>query len=284
MKIEQILNIFYSELKNFYTQNEIQCFIHIIFEDIFNVSKIEIYKDKNREIQNIYQNKIYKIIYDLKNYKPIQYITNKVEFYGLNFYVDENVLIPRPETEELVSIILKNEILADKKILDIGVGSGCISVSLAKNSKSQVFGIDISENALNIAKKNAENNKVNISFFEIDILNFKSLNNENQNITFDFIVSNPPYVRNLEKKMMKKNVLDFEPNLALFVEDSEPLIFYKAIANFAKEKLRQNGIIYLEINEFLANETADIFIKNNFFEVTVIKDFFKKDRFIKVIK
>lgn len=284
MKIEQILNIFYSELKNFYTQNEIQCFIHIIFEDIFNVSKIEIYKDKNREIQNIYQNKIYKIIYDLKNYKPIQYITNKVEFYGLNFYVDENVLIPRPETEELVSIILKNEILADKKILDIGVGSGCISVSLAKNSKSQVFGIDISENALNIAKKNAENNKVNISFFEIDILNFKSLNNENQNITFDFIVSNPPYVRNLEKKMMKKNVLDFEPNLALFVEDSEPLIFYEAIANFAKEKLRQNGIIYLEINEFLANETADIFIKNNFFEVTVIKDFFKKDRFIKVIK
>lgn len=284
MKIEQILNIFYSELKNFYTHNEIQCFIHIIFEDIFNVSKIEIYKDKNREIQNIYQNKIYKIIYDLKNYKPIQYITNKVEFYGLNFYVDENVLIPRPETEELVSIILKNEILADKKILDIGVGSGCISVSLAKNSKSQVFGIDISENALNIAKKNAENNKVNISFFEIDILNFKSLNNENQNITFDFIVSNPPYVRNLEKKMMKKNVLDFEPNLALFVEDSEPLIFYKAIANFAKEKLRQNGIIYLEINEFLANETADIFIKNNFFEVTVIKDFFKKDRFIKVIK
>lgn len=284
MKIEQILNIFYSELKNFYSQNEIQSFIHIIFEDIFNVSKIEIYKDKNREIQNIYQNNIYEIIDDLKNYKPIQYITNKVEFYGLYFYVDENVLIPRPETEELVSIILENEILADKKILDIGVGSGCISVSLAKNSKSQVFGIDISENALNIAKKNAENNKVNISFFEIDILNFKSLNNENQNITFDFIVSNPPYVRNLEKKMMKKNVLDFEPNLALFVEDSEPLIFYKAIANFAKEKLRQNGIIYLEINEFLANETANIFIKNNFFEVTVIKDFFKKDRFIKVIK
>jgi len=284
MKIEQILNIFYTELSNFYSRNEIQSFIHIIFEDIFNISKIEIYTDKNKNFEIISESKVYEIINDLKNNKPIQYITNNVEFYGLNFYVDENVLIPRPETEELVSIILKQENLFNKKILDIGIGSGCISVSLAKNSKSQVFGIDISEKALNIAKKNAVKNKVEVSFLKADILNLKTLNVENQNIIFDFIVSNPPYVRNLEKKMMKKNVLDYEPGLALYVEDSNPLTFYKAIADFAKENLKNNGTIYLEINEFLANETAEIFLKNNFFEVSIIKDLYKKDRFIKVIK
>jgi release factor glutamine methyltransferase len=205
----------------------------------------------------------------------------KTIFYVLDFEVNENVLIPRPETEELVEWILesqKSKVKSQKlKILDIGTGSGCIAISLAKNiPNATVFAIDISEKALATAKKNAEINGVNVTFLEKNILETEDLEQQ-----FDIIVSNPPYVRELEKEEIKKNVLDNEPHLALFVEDNDALIFYRKIAELAQKNLVENGQLFFEINQYLGTETVDLLEKMNFKNIELRKDIYGNDRMIK---
>ncbi len=213
----------------------------------------------------------------LERQQPIQYIFGRTHFYGLEFEVNENTLIPRPETEELVEwIIHENKSRGPVKILDIGTGSGCIAIALAKNlPDAQVFAVDVSLKALAVAKKNAINNNVSITFIEQDILSADNLPEQ-----FDVIVSNPPYVRNLEKAEIKQNVLDYEPHLALFVEDNDALIFYKKIALLAKDNLPENGKLYFEINQYLGTETIHMLESFGFTNTVLRKDIYGNDRMI----
>ncbi len=214
----------------------------------------------------------------LKAEEPLQYILGNTEFYGYNFEVNSNVLIPRPETEELITWIKESSSENDNiKILDIGTGSGCIPITLKKEiPTAEVFALDISEKAIETAKKNAKNNNVDVTFLLHDILSEKELEN-----TFDIIVSNPPYVRNLEKEEIKNNVLNNEPHLALFVEDDNPLIFYKRIADIAKTALNPNGLLFFEINQYLGNETKQMLEDKNFSNVILKRDLFGNNRMIK---
>ena len=285
MTIKQLINQFHIKLNNYYSKSEIQSFIYIIFEEYLNFSKIDLILKSDDLLEKSKIENLENVVFQLQQQKPIQYVIGKTEFYNLEFFVDENVLIPRPETEELVEIILKNEQFnKNQNILDIGTGSGCIAISLAKNISAKVSAIDISKKALSIAKKNADYNNVNVNFIETNILQNNTYSTDNKPIAFDFIISNPPYVRESEKKLMKSNVLDYEPDLALFVGDENPLIFYEAIAKFAENSLKKGGKIYLEINEFLSAETIDLFFKYNFTFAKSIKDLSGKDRFVYIIK
>ena len=237
----------------------------------------------------------------LKN-KPVQYILGKTEFCGMRFFVNENVLIPRPETEKMVkSLELKvkgylyspsfrpdierREMVAEKSpanisILDIGTGSGCIAISLAKSLKNSVVtAVDVSEKALEVAKKNAEANDANVRLILDDILNPK--NPELIDNQYDIIVSNPPYVCESEKSEMRANVLDYEPSTALFVSDSDPLVFYRKILEFAQKALIPNGEVWFEINEKFGNEMKYLCHEKGFEKVEIIKDFRERDRILR---
>jgi len=215
----------------------------------------------------------------LKN--PVQYILGETEFYGRTFFVDKNVLIPRCETEELVDLVVKENRGKQVNILDIGTGSGCIAISLdCELPDAKVYAIDISTEALNIAQENSNHNKANVLFAGYDILQNLEFPFD---IKFEIIVSNPPYVRMSEKRYMQANVLEHEPHIALFVEDSSPLIFYEACLRFAGNYLAANGRIYVEINEFLGDETLALF-RNYGFEAILIKDLSGKNRIVKAIK
>ncbi len=213
----------------------------------------------------------------LLTHEPIQYLLGETSFYGLDFSVNPNVLIPRPETEELVELIInENQHKTSLRILDIGTGSGCIAISLAKNlPQATVFALDVSENALEIARKNAEKNKVSVSFIHQDILKSVALVSD-----FDVIVSNPPYVRNLEKAEIKNNVLDYEPHLALFVSDDNPLVFYDKITALAKEHLTEKGMLYFEINQYLPHEMEELLAKYDFKSIVLHKDIYSNYRII----
>lgn len=220
---------------------------------------------------------------ELKKGVPVQYVIGMVSFYQLSFHLNRTVLIPRPETEELVDMIVKeNNTKEGLKIIDIGTGSGCISISLAKHVKgSLVTAIDISADALNMARKNAQANDVqNIEFLETNFLH----NGYFTEKEFDIIVSNPPYIALSEKEKLDRNVVDFEPGTALFVPDNDPLVFYRAIAVMAQTHLKQAGLIYLEVNERLGKETAELFSSDAFSSVILVKDMFGKNRFIKAEK
>ena len=217
----------------------------------------------------------------LKNEEPIQYIIGTTEFYGFPFLVDKNTLIPRPETEELVEwILLEVEKIKNPKplhLLDIGTGTGCIPISLAKNlPTANISAIDVSKNALKIASKNAKENNVNVDFIEIDILETETLNKQ-----FDIIISNPPYVRELEKVEIQNNVLQNEPHLALFVSDDNPLIFYNKIADLAKQHLTKDGLLFFEINQYLGEETVKILSEKGFKNIELRKDMSGNDRMIR---
>jgi release factor glutamine methyltransferase len=221
------------------------------------------------------------LVEQLKVEIPIQYLLGKTSFFGLDFEVNSSVLIPRPETEELVEWILecqKSKIETGKlRILDIGTGSGCIAISLAKNIfNAQVVAIDVSEKALATAANNAETNKVDVTFITQNILHTDDLGQQ-----FDIIVSNPPYVRNLEKQEIKKNVLDNEPHLALFVEDSDALIFYRKIAELAQKNLVSNGQLFFEINQYLGNETLTLLAEMGFKNIELRKDIYGNDRMLR---
>lgn len=285
MNIKDAICFFKQNLNSFYDERELTSLNNIVFEEILKIPKLVFLSQKDMILSDNQLNSLKATILDLKNNKPIQYIIGKIEFFGSTFFVDKNVLIPRPETEELVDIFLKNEnVSVNENILDIGTGSGCIAVSVAKNSLANIFASDVSQNAIIVAKKNAEFNNVKINFIIHNILKNNELFIDNEKIEFDYIISNPPYVRKKEAQLMLKNVLDYEPHLALFVEDDNALIFYEAIALFAQNSLKKFGKIYLEINEYLAEQTAQIFKDKLFSSVKIENDIFDKKRFIIVTK
>ena len=282
MNIIELKNTFNSELKGIYPDTEISSFFNLLSLSILNLKRVDIALKPNLIIKNSKKEAFYSALAKLKKEIPIQYIIGKTEFYSLPFYVDENVLIPRPETEELVEWIInqtqeKRKKKKDLTILDIGTGSGCIAISLAKNiPNAKIWALDISDKAIDIAQKNALLNNVDIEFLNKDILNISSLPE-----IFDVIVSNPPYVRELEKQKIKNNVLEHEPHLALFVKDENALIFYDKIADLAKTNLTEKGCLYFEINQYLANETTSLLKNKGFQNIELRKDIFGNDRMIK---
>ncbi|HEX2933948.1 MAG TPA: peptide chain release factor N(5)-glutamine methyltransferase [Bacteroidales bacterium] len=262
MTYKQAFANFHEELKNSYPETEIEAFIQIICRHLFGLSRFDCMLRNTESLSEKSESQIYNIIQELKRFKPLQYILGETEFYGLRFFVNGAVLIPRPETEELVEWIISDCKGKDNlSIIDIGTGSGCIPVSLAKFLQgAKVSAIDISEEALVVAKKNAEENKVNVQFIHADILK-QTLPKK---LRFDVIVSNPPYVTADQKNVMNANVLDYEPHIALFAPDQNPFVFYEAIAAVAQDHLKPEGSLYFEINEAFPHETADCIRKYGF--------------------
>jgi len=280
MTTANAVKFFKDSLKNQYPANEITSFIKIIFEDLFNISQIKLISEKNLKLTSKQVNDLKQVTERLKYFEPLQYIIGFTEFYDLKFRVNKNVLIPRPETEELVDLIVKQYKNSSKqlKILDIGTGSGCIAISLAKNiSNSNVTAIDIDEKVLKTASENAKINDAQLSVIELDIISEKNTIFDKK---FDIIVSNPPYVLNSEKKLMQKNVLDYEPKKALFVENNNPLLFYDVIADFSRNNLTESGKLFFEINENYGNATIELLNKKGFNNIELVKDLNEKDRII----
>ena len=270
---------YYCELLcSLYEKDEANAMILILFKYYFNIDRVRMVLEPDLRLSESEMLKIHFAVKDLLRNKPIQYVTGETEFCDLKFKVNENVLIPRPETAEMISKIVNSQqstVNNHCSIIDIGTGSGCIAISLAKMiSNSNVYALDISEEALKIAKENAFNNNVNVSFIHDDILNLKN----NIETKFDIIVSNPPYVRELEKVEMHNNVLKWEPHKALFVSDNDPLIFYRSILEFAKTHLKDNGEVWFEINEYLGKEMIDLCHESGFSDVKIYKDFRDRDR------
>ncbi|XRE44722.1 Peptide chain release factor N(5)-glutamine methyltransferase [Tenacibaculum discolor] len=279
MQLKQYKSYFSEQLKSVYPQTEIDTFFFFLIDEYLELKRIDLTLRPDFEISSDKRILLDEALVRLKKEEPIQYILTKTEFYGLPFKVNQNTLIPRPETEELVEWII-NEIDKNQEslsILDIGTGTGCIPISLKKHlPKATVNAIDVSEEALKIAKQNAILNKVEISFIHQDILKTEKLSAK-----FDIIISNPPYVRELEKVEIKNNVLKNEPHLALFVEDNNPLIFYKKIADLAKNSLTKTGLLFFEINQYLGIETVEMLKNKGFTHIELRKDLFGNNRMIK---
>ena len=282
MSLKELREKFHTVLESIYDKNEVDSFFFILLEHYLGYNRIKLALEPELTISEKDSQLFLDALKALKHQQPIQYILGETEFFGIPFKVNNDVLIPRPETEELVASIINDVSNLDKiTILDIGTGSGCIAIALAKHlPNASVFALDVSAAALKVAKKNAELNTVSIEFLEADILNFKHFTSEK----FDIIVSNPPYVRQLEKPYMKANVLDNEPHLSLFVTNEDPLQFYKAITKFAVNNLNNKGMLYFEINEYLGNEMTQLLEKYNFSDVLLKQDIFNKDRMIKATK
>ncbi len=262
-RIGDIRSHYKLKLLDYYDEREADNLLFMIIEEYCHLSKAEVLTESFKTINESELLKIHFAVNDLMNYKPVQYILGKTEFYGLPLIVNSDVLIPRPETEELAEMIIKENNSAKKlRVLDIGTGSGCIAIAIKKNlPDAGVFAIDISPAALHTAKRNASLNHVEIQFILQDFLN---QDNQHRHGNFDIIVSNPPYVRISEKNIMKKNVLNYEPASALFVDDNDPLIFYRAIADFSIQNLNKQGKVYCETNQYLSNETLSLFREYGF--------------------
>jgi release factor glutamine methyltransferase len=289
MLIKEVKKQFLDALSVWNDPMETESMFHIVLEKLHKLKRIDLALDPDLKISDLDIKRWSEIISELKTQKPIQYILGETEFFGLKFKVNQHTLIPRQETEELVDLILvqiKNEHLKNLKIVDLGTGSGCIAIALAKNSSdSAVFAVDVSDKALEIAKINARQNGVDVQFIKADILKTEDLNefatsNTEEEIIFDIIVSNPPYVRNLEKHEIKPNVLEFEPHLALFVDDTDALLFYRKIGELAFKNLKENGKLFFEINQYLGKETKELLRNIGFANVQIIKDIYGNDRMI----
>ena len=292
MLLKQYKTHFFDSLKNIQDEQEIESFFFILTEYLHNLKRVDVALNPNFELSDEEVEKWNIILVELQQEKPIQYITGEAWFYGLRFEVNENTLIPRPETEELVEFILKETSnfqlpASSLNILDIGTGTGCIPISLKANLPHvNVSAIDVSEKALEVARRNAVSNKVEINFIQTNILEVEDLSqlqtpNFQLPTSFDIIVSNPPYVRNLEKQEIKKNVLDYEPHLALFVEDTDALLFYRKIAQLALKNLSPNGLLFFEINQYLGKETVELLENLGFKNIELKKDIYGNDRMIK---
>lgn len=278
MLLTTFKNKFLDSLKEEYPSQEVNSFFFLLTEAFFNVKRLDIALDPSKEITAAEVFKMESALERLKMHEPIQYIIGETEFFGLKFKVNDHVLIPRPETEELVQWILDDtqKSSSELKILDIGTGTGCIPVSLAHNiPRARIYALDVSAKALETARQNAEINSVKITFMEANILQQKELDE-----IYDVIVSNPPYVRELEKKEMHRNVLEHEPELALYVKDEDPLLFYRKITKLAKAGLAPNGRLYFEINQYLAAETEEL-LKAEGFKTQLRKDIFGNYRMLK---
>jgi release factor glutamine methyltransferase len=266
-------------LTQIYSKTEAQAMLRIVFEKVLGVPIHQVLTNINLGIAQWQIEKVDGYLNELKLQKPIQYILGETEFFGITLHVSPSVLIPRPETEELVEWIISNVNDAKYNILDIGTGSGCIAIALAKHlPQCSISALDISSEALKIARLNAQRASVNVSFFEQNILEVNPIIKAEK---FDVVVSNPPYIRESEKTQMRANVIDYEPSLALFVPNGNPLLYYDAIIRFCKDNLSKNGQLFFEINEAFGNELIEVFKQYGFVDIELRKDIFGKDRMIK---
>ena len=277
MQLKSLHKFFQNELLGYYPKEEINAFFYRICEQHLDYKRIDVSLKSDTLINPETFEYFETIISRLLTYEPIQYILGITSFFGLKFKVDTNVLIPRPETEELIAWILKQTDSSQPlKILDIGTGSGCIAISLAKHlPNAEVYALDVSPPALEIAQYNAQLNAVQLNQIETNILEW-----EPKDMIFDIIVSNPPYVRESEKTRMAPNVLEHEPHLALFVETNNPLVFYHNIVDLSKQILKNQGMLYFEINEYLGDETKALFSSDDFEDVQLKTDIFAKNRIL----
>lgn len=276
-QLSELKRIFQSQLEKIYDREEAGNIINILIEHHLGITRTSMALKPDFRLS---ESELLKFHFDIKrllNYEPIQYVTGETVFYGLKLEVNPHVLIPRPETEELVDLIIHNNI-ENKAILDIGTGSGCIAIALQKNlKKCPVTGLDVSVDALQTARRNALVNKAEVEFIMADIRKTDPLTDPR---IFDIIVSNPPYVTDQDKKLMNKNVLEWEPQKALFAPDSDPLLFYRKILDFSDKRLAENGQIFLEINENYGQELMKLIRAHLFSQITLLQDFHGKDRFI----
>lgn len=278
MKLSELKNYFLNRLKSEYEPEEARSFFYLLTEAYLKMQGFQVALEPDKKLDKKQLAHFETALSGLLKYEPIQYILGKTSFCGLEFKLNPHVLIPRPETEELVHWILSDieKQNSPLQILDIGTGSGCIAISLAKNlPRARVTALDVSQKALETAKENAKINTVKIDFLQADILEMPNLSPH-----YDLIVSNPPYVRESEKTLMQRNVLEYEPKTALYVQDSDPLLFYRKIANLAETSLKRGGGVYMEINQYLGKETEEIFKKKKY-STKLRKDIFGNLRMLK---
>ena len=279
MTLNDYKNLFEQQLNGLYDEEERKALLAVVMDEVLNYSRADMVLKKDEELLPEVQTRLTEVVTQLQKEIPVQYIFEKAHFYGYEFKVSPATLIPRRETEELVEWILEamNRQPQKKwKVLDIGTGSGCIPITIKKEfSLAEVSAIDISPEALSIAEENAHNLNVKIRFIQQNILETKTLDK------YDIIISNPPYVRHLEKAEMKNNVLRHEPHLALFVKNEDPLIFYRKIMQLAKESLTENGVLFFEINQYLGNEMTEL-VSEYFDNVILKKDLQGNDRMMKI--
>lgn len=283
-----------NNLVNIYDAKEAANIAELVIEKISGLKRTERILNRQQILNDEQINILQKYLQELINHKPVQYVLNEAWFAGMKFFVDENVLIPRPETEELVEWIVHDASLSFTNsnsrpvpllhgftILDIGTGSGCIAIALKKKIKNaDVFALDINEDVLKIAALNAQQNNADVNFFKTDILEHQT--NINMPL-FDIIVSNPPYITKKESAEMNENVLAHEPHLALFVPDENPLLFYDAISDFSLSHLKENGRLYFEIHENFGNEVASLLQKKGYQSVEIKTDLQQKNRMVKAV-
>jgi len=278
--LKVIKEYFCNSLFGLYPEREVDSFFHLLSEHFLDLSRTQTRQSLNRKLSESELLKFHYALKKLMEFVPIQQLTGRQFFYKHTFLVSPDTLIPRPETEELVDLIVKNNPEFDGRILDIGTGTGAIAISLdLALPNSSVTAFDVSEPALEVAQKNNLLLNSSVEFLLEDILH-----STHSGEPFDIVVSNPPYVLNKEKSQMEKNVLEYEPHLALFVEDEEPLLFYKAIAVFCKSNLVKGGKLFVEINEQYGNETSELFSSHGFDSVQILKDLNGKDRMVSAIK
>ena len=274
MKLKEAIEQLRNGLAGVAEPQEVQAMIRIICEDIFNYDPVDVALRQESELPEFAQERITDLIARMRRHEPLQHIIGWARFHGHKFKVTPAVLIPRPETEQLVDLIVNENPASDLRVLDMGTGSGCIAISLARALKfACVDALDVSRDALAVARENAAALKVKVRFFESDMLLPQPA------ATYDIIVSNPPYICWSERESMERNVKDYEPGQALFVPDNDPLMFYKAIASYAQQSLEKGGRLYLEINQRFGNEVKRLLEDHGFEDVRIIQDSFGKVRF-----
>jgi len=279
--IQSTINYIKNELNPIYSSREGESISYLLLEHVLDCSRMHLQLNKSDVVEDDTFELIAQFVEELKTKKPLQYILGEADFYDLKFKVNEHTLIPRPETEELVHAIINENKTTKLNILDIGTGSGCIPICLAKNLKqAKLSTADISAKAIETAKENARLNNVEISFYNRDILKWKDFNWEK----YDIIVSNPPYVTEAEKEKMEDNVLKYEPHTALFVSNHDPLIFYRTISELAISHLKKGGKLYFEINESLGDEMKELLEEKGFTNILLHKDINGKNRMMSAIK
>lgn len=279
--MEATIQYIEKELAGLYPKTEIKAFVRLILEHVFGLSYTDQVLQRRKKADELLRKSVVEVVERLKAFEPIQYILGETEFFGMKLKVNPVVLIPRPETEELISWILEQRTEGNPTVLDVGTGSGCIALALKKSFKgAEVWAVDFSQQALQIARENGRKNSLDVNFFQADILSWENYEWRN----FSLIVSNPPYVRESEKGVMSDNVLKYEPETALFVPDSDPLLFYRRIAEFAQRHLEENGWLYFEINEAFGNETHRLLENAGFCSVETKHDLSGKARMIRCRK
>lgn len=279
--MEATIQYIEKELAGLYPKTEIKAFVRLILEHVFGLSYTDQVLQRRKKADEPLKKSVVEVVERLKAFEPIQYILGETEFFGMKLKVNPAVLIPRPETEELISWVLEQRTEENPAVLDVGTGSGCIALALKKSfNGAEVWAVDFSQQALQIARENGRKNSLDVNFFQADILSWENYEWRN----FSLIVSNPPYVRESEKGVMSDNVLKYEPETALFVPDSDPLLFYRRIAEFAQRHLEENGWLYFEINEAFGNETHRLLENAGFCSVETKHDLSGKARMIRCRK